>query len=85
MKQLVLISGGFHPFHPGHLSLYQAAKETFPSADVVVAATNDTSSRPFDFKIKLDYLIKKALFTKTLKRTPIPRETKFDKVNPFPW
>jgi len=52
MKQLVLISGGFHPFHPGHLSLYQAAKETFPSADVVVAATNDTSSRPFDFKIK---------------------------------
>ena len=52
MKQLVLISGGFHPFHPGHLSLYQAAKETFPSADVVVAATNDTSSRPFPFKIK---------------------------------
>ena len=52
MKQLVLISGGFHPFHPGHLSLYQAAKETFPGADVVVAATNDTSSRPFPFKIK---------------------------------
>jgi hypothetical protein len=52
MKQLVLISGGFHPFHPGHLSLYQAAKETFPNADVVVAATNDTSSRPFPFKIK---------------------------------
>jgi hypothetical protein len=52
MKQLVLISGGFHPFHPGHLSLYQAAKATFPNADVVVAATNDTSSRPFDFKIK---------------------------------
>ena len=52
MKQLVLISGGFHPFHPGHLSLYQAAKETFPSADVVVAATNDTSERPFPFKIK---------------------------------
>jgi len=52
MKQLVLISGGFHPFHPGHLSLYQAAKATFPGADVVVAATNDTSSRPFPFKIK---------------------------------
>jgi len=52
MKQLVLISGGFHPFHPGHLSLYQAAKATFPNADVVVAATNDTSSRPFPFRIK---------------------------------
>jgi hypothetical protein len=52
MKQLVLISGGFHPFHPGHLSLYQAAKATFPGADVVVAATNDTSSRPFPFRIK---------------------------------
>jgi hypothetical protein len=52
MKQLVLISGGFHPFHPGHLSLYQAAKETFPGADIVIGATNDTSERPFPFKIK---------------------------------
>lgn len=44
--------GGFHPFHSGHLSLYNAAKKKFPEADVYVAATNDTSERPFPFKIK---------------------------------
>jgi len=52
MKQLVIMPGGFHPFHAGHLALYQAAKEAFPGADVKVAATNDTSQRPFPFKIK---------------------------------
>ena len=44
--------GGFHPFHQGHLSLYNAAKRQFPDADVYVAATNDTSKRPFPFEIK---------------------------------
>ena len=44
--------GGFHPFHAGHLALYQAAQEAFPGADIKVAATNDTSQRPFPFKIK---------------------------------
>lgn len=44
--------GGFHPFHPGHLSLYHAAQRTFPDADVYVAATNDTSERPFPFDVK---------------------------------
>ena len=44
--------GGFHPFHAGHMALYTSAKKTFPSADVYVAATNDTSSRPFPFAIK---------------------------------
>lgn len=44
--------GGFHPFHPGHLSLYNSARRTFPDADVYVAATNDTSTRPFPFPIK---------------------------------
>jgi Cytidylyltransferase-like len=52
MKQLVIMPGGFHPFHAGHLALYQAAKQAFPGADVKVAATNDTSQRPFPFKIK---------------------------------
>ena len=52
MKQLVIMPGGFHPFHAGHLALYQAAKQAFPGADVKVAATNDTSERPFPFKIK---------------------------------
>jgi hypothetical protein len=32
--------------------LYQSAREAFPSADVYVAATNDTSTRPFPFAIK---------------------------------
>jgi hypothetical protein len=44
--------GGFHPFHAGHYSLYKAAKEAFPGADVYVAATNDTKKRPFPFAIK---------------------------------
>lgn len=44
--------GGFHPFHAGHAALYNSAREAFPSADVYVAATNDTSTRPFPFAIK---------------------------------
>lgn len=52
MKQLVILPGGFHPYHAGHYALYQAAKEAFPGADVKVAATNDTSERPFPFAIK---------------------------------
>ena len=52
MKKLVIIPGGFHPFHAGHMSLYNAAREAFPSADVYVAATADTSSRPFPFRLK---------------------------------
>ena len=52
MKQLVIMPGGFHPFHAGHLALYQSALQAFPGADVKVAATNDTSTRPFPFKLK---------------------------------
>jgi RNA polymerase primary sigma factor len=44
--------GGFHPFHAGHASLYQSAVKSFPGADVYVAATNDTKTRPFPFEIK---------------------------------
>jgi len=52
MQQLVIIPGGFHPFHAGHYALYQSAQKAFPGADIKVAATNDTSQRPFPFKIK---------------------------------
>jgi hypothetical protein len=52
MKQLVIMPGGFHPFHAGHLELYKSAQRAFPDADVKVAATNDTSNRPFPFKLK---------------------------------
>lgn len=52
MKQLVIMAGGFHPFHAGHLALYRSAVEAFPDADVYVAATADTSERPFPFKFK---------------------------------
>lgn len=44
--------GGFHPFHAGHAALYDSARRAFPGADVYVAATNDTSTRPFPFAIK---------------------------------
>lgn len=52
MKQVVIMPGGFHPFHAGHAALYQSAKAKFPGADVYVAATNDTSERPFPFAVK---------------------------------
>ena len=52
MSTVVIMPGGFHPFHAGHASLYQAALKAFPSADVYVAATNDTKTRPFPFAIK---------------------------------
>jgi hypothetical protein len=52
MKKLVIMPGGFHPFHAGHLSLYNEARQAFPSADIFVAATADTSTRPFPFRMK---------------------------------
>ena len=52
MKTLVVLPMGAHPFHPGHFALYQSAVNEFPGADVYVAATSDTSQRPFPFAIK---------------------------------
>jgi hypothetical protein len=49
---VVIMPGGFHPFHAGHAALYQSAVKAFPNADVYVAATNDTKTRPFPFEIK---------------------------------
>lgn len=46
------MAGGYHPFHAGHLALYQQALQEFPNAEVYVAATDDTSQRPFPFAIK---------------------------------
>jgi hypothetical protein len=52
MRYIVVMPGGFHPFHAGHAALYQSAVKAFPGADVYVAATNDTKTRPFPFAIK---------------------------------
>lgn len=52
MATIVIMPGGFHPFHAGHYALYRSAVEAFPDADVYVAATNDTSARPFPFPVK---------------------------------
>jgi hypothetical protein len=52
MKKLVIMPGGFHPWHAGHTALYHAAQAAFPSADVFVAATADTATRPFPFNLK---------------------------------
>jgi len=52
MKQVIIMPGGFHPFHAGHYALYQQAQDAFPGAEVFVAATNDTSARPFPFAVK---------------------------------
>jgi len=52
LKKVVIIPGGFHPFHAGHKALYDAAVAKFPKADVFIAATDDKSKRPFPFKLK---------------------------------
>lgn len=52
MSTIVIIPGGFHPFHSGHMSLYNAARKAFPDAQVYVAATNSQEERPFPFAIK---------------------------------
>jgi len=52
MKQIVIMPGGFHPFHAGHYALYKSALEKFPQADVYVASSNDQKERPFPFSIK---------------------------------
>jgi phosphopantetheine adenylyltransferase len=52
MSTIVIMPGGFHPFHAGHAALYQSAQRAFPNAEVFVAATNDTSTRPFPFAVK---------------------------------
>ena len=52
MKKLVIIPGGFHPFHAGHKALYDAARAAWPSAEIYIAATADTSNRPFPFGVK---------------------------------
>jgi hypothetical protein len=52
MKKIVIMPGGFHPFHAGHAALYQSAVKAFPDAEVYVAASNDTKTRPFPFAIK---------------------------------
>lgn len=51
-KLVVIIPGGYHPFHTGHLSLYKAAQKDFPNADIYYAATDDRKERPFPFEIK---------------------------------
>jgi hypothetical protein len=52
MKTLVVLPMGAHPFHTGHMALYNSAKTAFPDSDVYIAATNDTSARPFPFAVK---------------------------------
>jgi hypothetical protein len=49
---VAVMPGGFHPFHPGHKSLYDWAVKTFGEKNVYVAATNDTAARPFPFEVK---------------------------------
>jgi len=52
MKKVVIMPGGYHPFHTGHYELYKSAKKAFPDADVPVAASADTKTRPFPFEVK---------------------------------
>jgi len=52
MAVIVVYGGGFQPFHAGHLSSYEEAKEAFPNADFYVAASNDTKTRPIPFDDK---------------------------------
>ena len=52
MSTIVIMPGGFHPFHAGHMALYNSARQAFPDADLYVAATNSQEERPFPFSVK---------------------------------
>jgi len=52
MATIVIMPGGFHPFHAGHMALYNSARQAFPNADLYVAATNSQEERPFPFSVK---------------------------------
>jgi hypothetical protein len=52
MSTVVVIPGGFHPFHAGHKALYDSAVKAFPGASIYLAASNDTKTRPFPFSVK---------------------------------
>lgn len=51
-KLVVVYAGGFQPFHKGHLSSYQQAKQAFPEADFYVAASGDVKERPIPYQEK---------------------------------
>lgn len=51
-RTVAVMAGGFHPFHPGHKSLYDWSVKTFGKENVYVAATNDVTERPFPFDVK---------------------------------
>ena len=53
MANIVIMPGGFHPFHAGHAALYNSIKEKYgEGSDIYVAASNNQKERPFPFKIK---------------------------------
>ena len=52
MTKIVIMPGGFHPFHAGHKALYDQAVVKFPDADIYVAASDNQKDRPFPFKVK---------------------------------
>lgn len=51
-KLIVILPGGFHPFHKGHAALFKKTQEMFPAADSFIAVTGYTKDRPFDLKEK---------------------------------
>jgi len=53
MANIVIMPGGFHPFHAGHAALYNSIKEKYgKGSDIYVAASNNQKERPFPFEIK---------------------------------
>lgn len=58
-KKLVIFPGGFNIFTPGHNHVYKTLVSKFHDADVYIAASNDTSKRPFNF-VQKQYLASQA-------------------------
>lgn len=53
MANIVIMPGGFHPFHAGHAALYNSIKKKYgEGSDIYVAASNNQKERPFPFEIK---------------------------------
>lgn len=55
-KTIIILPGGFHPFHVGHAELFKKSQEKFPNADTFIAVTGYTKDRPFPFNEKLELM-----------------------------
>jgi predicted GNAT family acetyltransferase len=76
MKQVVIFSGRFQPFHKGHFATYRNLLKRFPDADVYIATSNKTDNQKSPF----NFIEKRMIITKMFK---IPSNRIIQVKNPY--